>query len=290
MSFLSCIPSKSTLPPKNSPTDSTGGLRRILPKEKPFLRKIGDAYRHSILDLVNALQSKDFFVTSLVVGTLLTEPLEALKAAALSFSMLKKRFNYYGMNPVTLTPEQLKRNPVLLIHGNYHNQSAWIPLAKELQKNNLGPIYTVNLPSGKITQKDIEIIEKKIEQIKMQYKQHNIDDIKIDLVGHSRGSTLAQMRTWWMYEDKGNEYTLRWKLHNDIRKIITLGTVVEYHDYVKSGDSNCNDRIHEITGQYDILAKDARSAFKKKKIINAGHLGLLYSQKTHSQIVEWLKI
>jgi hypothetical protein len=39
----------------------------------------------------------------------------------------------------------------------FFRQAAWLPLAKELQDCYKGPVYTVNLPSGRITGTDYDI-------------------------------------------------------------------------------------------------------------------------------------
>ena len=58
------------------------------------------------------------------------------------------RFNLHSLNPESITEEQSKLRPILLIHGNYHHQGGWLPFAHTLEKgNNKRPVYTVNLPA-----------------------------------------------------------------------------------------------------------------------------------------------
>lgn len=204
-----------------------------------FFQRVRNAYLKAIRKFVKFLQKYELFATSLVLGTLLTELWPAFKAAFIGAAYYRKDFNYYHMNPKILTQEELNKQPILLIHGNYHNQSAWISLAKKLQLNYLGPVYTVNLPGGVITDKDYEILDEKMEEIKAQYKKSKAGHIKIHVIGHSRGGFLASEMAWVTLkkDQKGNRY---WKRSEDIGKIITIGHPVESDNirFIQKVDAN----------------------------------------------------
>lgn len=255
-------------------------------------QRISNAYRNAIHQFVNFLQKHKFYVTAMVLGTLLLEPFQAIKAGCISPASWKKHFNFYNMNPKTLSNEQLTKQPILLVHGNYHNQSAWISLAKKLRLSNLGPVYTVSLPNGSITLKDYEIIQSKIDEIKAQYKQYNVNniehDIKINIIGHSRGGYLAHRMAWTTLRADGKQY---WGSSNDIGKVIKIGSVLDQEEisHIQNQDPDFRDRVYEITGQYDILETD-KSLCEDSHMdtVNSGHLGLLYSSQTHQRIIQWL--
>lgn len=240
-----------------------------LGEAKPTHQHVTSTYTKAIQKFVEFLRKHKLRVLALILGTLLLEPWQAIKAG-FSFASWKKHFNFHEMNPKALTAEQLKQQPILLIHGNLHNQSAWLSLAKKLKNNYLGPVYTVNLPSGRITHKDFEIIQRKIEQIKEQYKQ----DIKINIVGHSRGGNIARHLAL---------------TKTNIGKVITLGAAFT-QDEINALDPQFRHRIFDITGSHDILVTNpSLLPLQNQATILTGHLGLLYSSKVHKHVIEWLK-
>ena len=117
----------------------------------------------------------------------LLESLSAIKAGMHFPVSLKNRLNSHNVNLKKITKEQSKKTPILLLHGKCGYWGYFLNLIKAIKKNNLGPIYTVQLPHRSITYKDFEIIEKKIKEIKKQYEKHNIKNPKINFIGYSRG-------------------------------------------------------------------------------------------------------
>jgi hypothetical protein len=258
---------------------------------KPSLslcERICNAYRNAIKAFVKFLQKHNWFVTSLILGTLLTEVWQALKAAFFMPANWKKHFNFYNLNPTTLSETQAQKPPVLLLHGNFHDQTAWLSFAKKLKESSLGPVYSVNFPSGKCTDKDYEILNKKVREIKAQYKQLGVDNIQINLVGHSRGGHLAYCYSWIRNEGE----KAYWEKNKDIGKVIKIGSVLvqEDLDCIEKIDSTSKDRLYEIRGEYDIL-DDKKSVLPSdnQRTVATGHLGLLYSPEVHHQVIDWLK-
>lgn len=296
-SLTSCIhnPEKSPIHLKKEcllPQSYSAQLKKGSLSKPSLFQRLYNAYLNAIRQFVTFLQKYEWYATSLILGTLFAELLPAIKAAFMSAANLKKDFNFYGMNPKVLTTEELKKQPILLIHGNYHNQSAWLSLAKKLQSSNLGPVYTVNLPCGAITDKDYEILDDKLEEIKGLYKKANACPIKVNVIGHSRGGFLASEMAWkTLKKDKeGNQY---WKRSEDIGKIISIGHPLDPEEtqLIQLVDENFKDRLYEITGEHDILASNHKSLLPhhRQSIINSGHLGLLYSDETHKIIIEQLQ-
>lgn len=284
--IMNSITSKSPL--INTASDPSDDSEIIIVSSKTSLyQRISTAYTNMIHKFIQFLKKHNWFVTSMVLGTFLIEPWQAIKAGFMNPTSWKKHFNYYNMNPIVLTEGQSKQQPILLIHGNYHNQSAWISLAKKLKLSYFGPVYTVNLPNGSITQKDFEIVQKKIEQIKSQYKQFNVNDIKINLVGHSRGGAVANLIAWTTCR----ENKLFWNRSNDIGKIIKIGSVLDQEEVNEHNNrySDFNERVYEITSKFDVLETDqSLCPLNHTEIVNSGHLGLLSSTKTHERIIQWL--
>lgn len=245
----------------------------------PPKRKKRTIYKNSVLKLVKFLRHHGWNHTGLALGTILLEPLQALRATLHWPLNWKKLFDFHNLNPTVITPEQAKQQPILLLHGNYHNQSAWISFAKKLKKANIGPVYTVNFPHGAITDIDHSIINEAVERIKEQYAQHGVHDVKIHLVGHSRGGMLAHM-------------TGLSHLKQSLGKIIKIGFVINQKELEQMHEESphLKNHLYEITGQHDIIISDPSLLPSQQKIeISVGHLRLVYSKDVHHQIIHWLK-
>ncbi len=258
-------------------------------KEPPIFEKIRRVYFNAICALVDFLIEHDWFMTGATLGTLLTEPWQSLKAGILYPLGDKKYFNFYGLNPAVLTKEQRLQSPILLVHGNIHNQSAWLSLAKELKVLNRA-VYTINLPAGKITKKDHDLVNQKIAEIQLQFLN---PDLKIDLIGHSRGALMA-FEAAWIKRNEKNE--LFWNRSTTIGKTIFLGTPLstEWTDLITRdhGDQleSYLDTVHEVTGSRDVLMRDQPLPEIKNQLrLSIGHAELLYSDAVHAQIIDWLQ-
>lgn len=238
---------------------------------KPFR----SAYRNVIKNLIVFLRKRGWHATAMIFGTLLIETWQSIKSGCACPLGWKKNFNYHNLNPLTITADQAAKPPTLLIHGNFHNQSAWLHLAKKLNKRNVGPVYTVNLPHGAITDHDYAIISNKIEQIQSHYKQHNQDKIKINVVGHSRGGFVA--------------YKMAWR-NDRIGKVIKVGSVLDQEEIDRLQNAvEIRNSIYEITGRHDVLVRGESLCHPNQLATsNTGHLGLLYCNRTQEQIIQWL--
>jgi esterase/lipase len=251
----------------------------------------------------------------------LSESFSAIKAGVHFPVSLKNRLNSYNVNLKKITKEQSTKSPILLLHGNYGYWGYFLNLIKAIKKNNLGPIYTVSLSHGFGTcPKDFGIVEKKIEEIKKQYKKHNIKNPKINFIGYSRGGVVLDE----FYKKR------KWK---NIKKIITIGCpispdpkktsemlklkkkllktskevlklekekpknlerkILELKKEIKTlkdKKKKYQKKIFEITGKYDLLVPEKSKLPQNKKFdANTGHFGLLFSKKVHNKIINWLK-
>jgi hypothetical protein len=147
------------------------------------------------------------------------------------------------------------------------------------------------LPNETVTYRDYKIVEEKIIEIIAQYQKHNSDDVKIHLVNHSRGATVAMGMAWPILRQDEEKPLDRFS--EKIGKLINLGSVLSDVDRQILEKNNCDfqDRIYEITGLYDILeTQDSKNPSTHKAIIQAGHLGLLHSHEAHCQIIHWLNL
>lgn len=215
----------------------------------------------------------------LTFGTLLTEPLQVFKAAYYFPKGWKTNFTYHQLNPKKI--DAIAQPPILLLHGNYHNQSAWIPLAKVLHDLGKKPVFTLNLPHGEITFEDHVRINRKINDIKALYRS----SIKIDLIGHSRGAEAAF--EVGITDPESHKIIDR----QDIGKIICLGSAVSEQQLLKAESAmiDVKYKLFEVTALYDALCREQSYLdANHQRTLACGHLELIYSTQAHMLIIELL--
>ncbi len=261
-----------------------------IPQKPSLCQRIWTAYVNAVQKMVDAL-GRRCMILAVIIESILLEPWKVIKAGFLFPIGWKKQFNFHRLNPETLSAEQAKMKPILLIHGNYHNQSAWLSLAKKLKNAHVGPVYTINLPSGEITDRDCSILQQKITEIKAQYRRHTSEDIQLDIIGHSRGGFLAQETARLLAKQSATtQISCQGVLPG---KVIALGSKIGSRDFVRvqSLDAGLSNRLYEINGSYDVSTRTDPSSVlpANERTVPAGHIGLLTSNKAHEQIVQWLK-
>ncbi len=235
-----------------------------------------EPHQKQVKKLANFLDNHNLHVPKMMLCTLAAEPVDSILCAFRMFQGFGVMSNY-GLNPVKLTDLQTQYPPILCLHGNYHNQSAWLPLAEYFQEHAYpGAIFTLNLPAGNFTHTDTDLINQKIESIKACYKEVNVseENFKLNLIGHSRGATLAYYLGFKDFEITGENFT--WTKTNNplINKTILIGDSGHTEpDYRKSKPTYIN-------GSHDTLL-----FFKKSpeevggSLHKSGHLGLLSNPK-----------
>lgn len=217
--------------------------------------RVMDAYCRAILQMTMWLKRHGWERTAGALAKLLIEPWELAKTGIRYPLGMGETCHLFGLNPTDLSEAQTSHRPVLLIHGSHDNQSAWLSLARSL---NDFALYTVNVPSGRISDEDRRIVGAKICEI-----QHLHPDQKIDIIGHSRGGGIAR----WA--------KLSW-FPAVIEKAMTLGC----------GESAEN--IYAIQGLYDPY-NDAEEDGPRSLTLRVGRQGLLTAAKAHQQIAAWLQ-
>lgn len=244
-------------------------------------------YLKTVQDLVNFLYHRQWITAGEVVGAFLGEPCEAIKSGIVYPFGLCQNFQYYRLNPDKITLEQSKLRPKLLIHGDHDNQSCWLSLAKKIYMlgaaSLLGPVFTVNLPSGAVTRQDYDKINAKLDSIKALYNEHGVKNIEFDVVGHSRGSEIISK----LLAKPG-------LINMKICKAILTGAVVTPDDYrlVQNNMPDFQNRVFEINGRYDVIEEFLASSLppEQRLEINTGHLGLLFSEQAHERIIQFLSV
>jgi pimeloyl-ACP methyl ester carboxylesterase len=245
-------------------------------------RRAEKAYERAIKNLMSWLEGWAGRAVAMAIGTILLEFSHALRAAIewLFYSCCGTP-HFSNVNPEKLTPAQLTMNPVLCLHGNYHTPSAFTGIAQALQSAHNPALFTVQLNHGQVTDEDHRIIHAKIAEIIALYRQHGVENIKIDLIGHSRGARLAFLQS----------------ANPQIERVVLIG---HYANHSQQSDAFAvQDRCLQINGESDCLISEesleqARARALEdplhSQIINTGHLGLVYHPAVQASVVRWLKV
>lgn len=218
-----------------------------------------ETYLTWISIFVAFLRQYKLFLPANILGTFLTEPLCALYLGLIFPIGYIEPFTFDGLNPRVHD----KTKPVLLLHGNHSNQSAWLSFAKAFKKEGQWRVYTINLPSNQITEEEILRVGEKLDEI----------GGVVDLVGHSRGGHVAHL--------------VASKYPEKIGKIITLGSPLTAEEIAVKPVDN----VYEIIAQYDVLNPRPSLLPPEKRLeIKTGHLGLLFSTDAEMQVMRWLQL
>jgi predicted esterase len=248
-------------------------------KETSWWDRITQAYFRALKGLMQWLEQRIGRGVALGVGSTLSEPISSTRAGLeMLFYNCFKTPRFSGVNPETLSPNQLAVKPVLCLHGNYHGPSAFTDIAAALKEAYDPGIFTVQLPHGPRTEKDTHIINAKLKEIRDLYEAHGVPNVKIDLVGHSRGADLAFQHS----------------VYQEIGKVVLIGAYCQHENETAAVQQRClqingaNDCLTDTT-RLDRATQKALTDPHHSQIIDTGHLKLIYHSQTHQSLIRWLK-
>lgn len=229
------------------------------------------------------------------VHSAITEIFSLLAATACYFVDLEK------LNPKSV--EGNPQQPILLIHGLYHNSSAWIEYLRQFKDSDVGPVFTINLgnPFSSLTT-HAEEVQKMVAEIQ---KITGRKDIM--LVGHSMGGIVASKFAL----DFATEDTV-------VTDIVTIGSplkgtaISKYAGLGKSvkemhkGSNHTLElskkilmqskiRFFHIASETDMLVPSWTALFpenegaKRLSFPNLGHTALLYTKAVIDPIIDYYK-
>lgn len=206
-------------------------------------------------------------------------------------------------DPPLLSYESFGQNhkrPLLLIHGIFHNHSAFFKIKRQLLSHGWDKIYTINLSTYSQGIEDLAILtEKKVDAI---LEQTNSD--KVDIIAHSLGGIIARY------------YIQILTGHQKVKHCITLGTP---HQGTLLSNVGIGKSIKEIRitsglikklnskplpksvsftsfwspfdamvwpSRYAQIKHDSKtdSHIQNIEVLNAGHAGLLFSKEVFYKI------
>ncbi len=109
---------------------------------------------------------------------------------------------------------RLFRPPVLLVHGLWSDSHMWDKMARWLTADGFA-VYTVDYPNVDSPAR-VAVMEfaGKIQAIKQQYRQQNINASSVDVIGHSMGGVVARH---YINQFQGSPRV-------DVNTLITVGT------------------------------------------------------------------
>ena len=245
-----------------------------LPQVESYIRPYS-LYKFVVASSVQLLRWVNFNWTANVLGALLWEPAESIKAAKDLNYGKSLDFHDFGMNPKKLSEKQLSQTPILALHGKNGTQGTFLGAGEFFQKNGIGPLFTVNLSDGELTEKDREIIDEKILEIKRLYGR---DDIQIDLIGYSRGAEMALYAALPKDSYRIHEgyccQTKKWEeFRPEVRRIIRIGSMTTFKEWSHLS-LTMQKAIWEIRGMDDIHMPETSYCVNKVEVEGVGHLGL----------------
>lgn len=193
---------------------------------------------------------------------------------------------------------QLGQRPILLVHGYFHNSSAWQYVKWRLQHANLGPIYTINL-GNPLTLKSIaeyaSLVQNKVDFI---VKETGCD--KVVLAGHSMGGIICAEAATHLDKDHHIDLviTLAAPLRGTRIAYLGIGKCAREMVYSKTNDflNDLISRIKKYAGNFhcfgsmvDLIVIPNTSAFvegtDKSLFQDHGHLSYLGSDAVIDRMI-----
>lgn len=197
--------------------------------------------------------------------------------------------------------------PILLVHGYLHNASAWYYMIDRMKKENLGPIYAIDLGDGttggkfwSIKQYAQQVLEK-TQEIALQTGRKDLS-----IVAHSMGGLVSAAYA-------------KLAPHDAEITIITLGSPLdgtpiaerlatgpngrsmipqsEFIKDIRAGIESAEDHIQflHIAAKRDLLVPEESALMGKDPEKNVsfddiGHSGLLTTKVVADKVCQWLKV
>ncbi len=234
-------------------------------------------YKYIVATSVQFLRRIEWLWTANVVGALLWEPRVAIETGNTLAVGKGEAFHYFRMNPTRLEEWQKDRTPVLALHGKNGNQGMFLKMGEFFEKNQIGPLFTVNLCKGGLTERNRETIDQKIAEIHGLYGR----DVQVDFLGYSLGAEEAfysalpkgsyRIHEGYCYKTQG------WrKWRPEVNRVIRIGSMTLKHEWDHLSDL-MKKVLWEIRGLDDIHMPESSVAHNGVKIDGVGHVGLISS-------------
>ena len=147
----------------------------------------------------------------------------------------------------------LSGRPILLIHGYCNDGSVWTYLKKQLAKEGLGPLYTIDLGHPFRSIRDYVLkVKEKVAQIQGETNRSDLV-----LIGHSMGGLV------------GSLYTTNMAVANTVTDVITIGSPLGGTHVAKLG---IGPNAKEMQRSSELI-KELHQNIAKEKLVRFYHIG-----------------
>lgn len=240
------------------------------------------AHLERIKRFTTYLRKNGLASTGIIIAALVAETFQAIGSGIRTMRRGgSNNFHEYGANPRVLTQAESKLPPVLLLHGDQHDPTAFEPLLANLRSRGyLGPVFTAySLPDEDLMPmlfltepKRQKPIKEKLKEIDALYRQYGVvphpgdAHIRCVIIGHSSGADSAVLLEDSSVDTTQNIMILLGACKHSKRNQPELYTYVEA----------CPDLI------LNLLPEDQDNIMPNGEVIilPTGHLGLLSNAKT----------
>jgi len=237
-------------------------------------------------------------------GTRFETPLHRCFAFAMEINSLVTAallFPLTWLNQYHRPPGALKGRPILMVNGYLSYGSTWDYQRKELAKKGLGPIYTMNVGSGKSITSYAEQVRNTVNRIKQETGRNDVV-----LIGHSKGGLVCSDYATRLANQDGTRIT----------DVVTIGSplagtpVAFIGPGYDAGEMRPNTvfnqqlrdnikkhpeiRFFNIASQADEVVPFKSALIKgndpSRQLIlkDLGHLSLVFSSRVADQTASWL--
>jgi hypothetical protein len=259
---------------------------------------------NAVTRVVSAALAGAYFVWTESLSVIITVVTEfyalALYNPWIYFYAYSKSFNHYGLNPSSLSHHEIDKPAILFLHGVQHNQSGALPLAKVLTKANVGAVFTVNLIyDNGCPEIHEQQLRKRIEEIQQLYALKGRKELRLILIGHSRGGIEA-LNYACCQEPQENVF---------IESIITIASRVADVDSlwracpslmkslmkkIMAAAHRRKEILYHIVSSRDWIVPLEATLFNTEEnhhhiLHNRSHMGILYAEETHIKVVEFIR-
>ncbi|WP_027179582.1 esterase/lipase family protein [Maridesulfovibrio bastinii] len=220
--------------------------------------------------------------------------------AALPVALLIRPFLFLNLG----FKHEIKGKPILLIHGLYHNKTAWIYIKLRLKRAGMTNIHTLNYNSFTSSYPELVLkAQKMIAKISSSNKNE-----KVILIGHSLGGLIAagaasDIKTATLCEQL---ITLGTPYRGSILAVIAfghLGRSLNPQSHIfNAGKEFCRDTnfsktalispVDEMVLPWKNLVPDTQDSATKWDIVKTppvSHVSMLYNPETVSRLIAIIK-
>lgn len=195
----------------------------------------------------------------------------------------------------------LEGRPILMVNGYLSFGSTWHYQRKRLAESGLGPIYTMNIGTGRSIKTYAQYVQEKVKEIQKETGRRDIV-----LIGHSKGGLVSSYFRNYLADET----------ETDVTDIITIGSPLagthianfgvgqdagemradsKFHKELRERmDGNLSTRYFHVGSETDEVVPQSSALIGKDparqlSLKDTGHLGLLFSSRVADQICTWLK-